>query len=109
VAWSSIDGLHWTPTSEAPWGPFAMLGIDSGFVATGGRFPTGGTGVQYDDSVTGESWTSADGQMWQKIRQPGGAREIDLLLPLGDFIAGYGLDYTTNPSATLWITPTPDL
>ncbi|HEY5519799.1 MAG TPA: hypothetical protein VIK08_04000 [Candidatus Limnocylindrales bacterium] len=108
MAWSSTDGFNWTRTPGAPWGPYDLLGVGSGFVGVGGRFPTEGTGIQYEDAVTGESWVSADGENWQKVRQPGEGREIDLLLPLGDYIAGYGLDFNRSPNAAMWITPTPD-
>lgn len=108
MAWSSTDGFSWARTPGAPWGPYDLLGIASGFVGVGGRFPTDGTGIQYEDAVTGESWVSADGENWQKVRQPGNGREIDVLLPLGDYIAGYGIDFNQNPNAAMWIAPTPD-
>ena len=78
-------------------------------MGVGGRFPTEGTGIQYEDAVTGESWVSADGENWQKVRQPGDGREIDILMPMGDYIAGYGLDFNQSHNAAMWITLTPAL
>jgi hypothetical protein len=107
IAWKSVDGFNWTQTPDAPFDPFALLGVGSGFIGVGGHYPKGGTGIQYDDSVTGDSWISTSGDNWPKIRQPGDGREIDVLMPLGGYIAGYGLDYNKNPIAAMWITPTP--
>lgn len=83
------------------------MGVGSGFIGVGGHYPTEGTGEQSDDSVTGDSWISTSGDNWRKIRQPGDGREIDVLMPLGGYIAGYGLDYNKDPIAAMWITPTP--
>ncbi len=109
MSWSSLDGLIWTRTpNAAPIAPYDLLPVGSGFVGVGGHFPTEGTGIQYEDSVTGESWKSADGDHWQKVQQPGEGREIDRLMPLGDYIVGYGLDFNRSPIAAMWITPAPE-
>jgi hypothetical protein len=108
IAWTSADGVDWTQTRDAPFAPSDLLGVGPGFVAVGGHFPKDGTGIQYEDSVTGDSWTSADGESWRKVGQPGKGREIEQLVVLGDYVAGYGLDFNSKALGAMWITPTPD-
>jgi hypothetical protein len=108
LAWTSAGGTVWTKAPSAPWDLYALIPLGRGFVAAGGRFPTDGTGISYEEQVTGETWITPDGARWQRIRQPGSAREIDVLVALHQYVIAYGLDFNVRSLGTMWIAPAPD-
>jgi hypothetical protein len=93
--WLSPHGFNWKRAPTQPTGEaMALVSDQAGYVAVTRIVPPGC--VIDESAVIGQTWTSVDGNDWQKMKQQWNGRWLDALFTLNRELIGVGESHGTT-------------